>query len=90
MRQTSHEPAPLNVSRGGQVCALDVPRRIANLHQILGDIDFALAVEIERLGCREGDSEPGPALIETLRQKHQLRREPFVRRLAELSTDAAG
>jgi hypothetical protein len=90
MPQLSREHTRLDFARGGQVYASDVRRRIANLHQILADIDFALAAEIEKLKLREGDSERVPALIETLREMHQQRREPFVRRLAELSMDLDG
>jgi hypothetical protein len=77
MPQLSREHTRLDFAQGGQVYASDIRRRIANLHQILADIDFALAAEIEKLKLREGDSERVPALID-------------VRRLAELSMDLDG
>ena len=87
MPQLSHERTDLNLSRGGQVYD---HRRIANLNRILADLDFALAVEIEKLKGQEGHSERVRALIDTLKAKHQQCREPFVRRLAALSADTTG
>lgn len=87
MPEQLHEHNRLNLSRGGQVNTSEVHRRIANFRQILADIDFAHATEIKKLKFREGDSERLPALIETLREMHDQRREPFARRLKELSAD---
>jgi hypothetical protein len=87
MPQLPREHTRLSFPRGGQVTTSDVHRRIVNLQQILADIDFAHATEIKKLKFREGDSERLPALIETLREMHDQRREPFARRLKELSAD---
>jgi len=87
MPQLSHERTDLNLSRGGQVYD---HRRIANLNRILADIDLALAAEIEKLKVQDDGSERVNALIKTLREKHQQCREPFVRRLGELSSDTTG
>jgi len=90
MSEQPHEQNRLNFYRSGQVNTSDVQRRIVNLQQILADIDFAHAIEIKKLRFREGDSERLPALIESLKEMHDQRREPFARRLAELSADTTG
>jgi hypothetical protein len=82
-----HEHTHENLSRGRQVYD---HRRIANLNRILADIDLAVATEIEKLKRQDGDNERVRAQIKTLREKHQQCREPFVRRLAELSSDTTG
>jgi hypothetical protein len=87
MPHVVHEHTHLSFSHGRQVydhC------RIANLNGILADIDLAVATEIEKLNRQDGDNERVRAQIKTLREKHQQCREPFVRRLAELSSDTTG
>ena len=71
------------------VPASDVERKAERFRQILADIDFALTIEIEKLERREGDLDTVPALIEVLKEAHRRRRDPYVRKIAELAVHPA-
>lgn len=87
MIQSLHEQPRGFVVR--PIHASDLERKAERFRQILADIDFALTIEIEKLERREGDLETVPALIEILKEAHQKRRDPYVRKLAELAIQPA-
>ena len=75
---------------GRPLHAPDVERKAERFRQILAHIDFALTIEIEKLERRDGDPDTVPALIGVLKEAHRMRRDPYVRKLAELAVGPTG
>jgi hypothetical protein len=88
MIQSTNEHTHSRSFPAGQAYPSDVECKAERLRQILADIDFALAIEIQQLKRGSGDKQRVPAQIEALRKAHRQRCRPYVQKLFRLSASA--